>query len=349
MPSSLIDQILNMNAIRSQEFSRNHQERREFRVEHPTEIIATMCMDGRVNLRLATEIPFGLITPFRNIGGKYRVGWPMMRQSLNDLEHFANHEQTLAMLIATYHWSIADQHLGCRGFNYDRSAALASMLNFRNEVLDCYHHPRRQPILWPLVVGMETENESLVIHGQNDMFFIDLSTQRPEQADGDWLKHSLAKLFPDYPPQILNDLLPLITGNLNHLKRVQANERTKFPEHRERVLAIGQGYDWLDNDNFALIIGPCAPDLDDAIVTAAAIIRDNLQQQRIPQGGVLMVNTPYRKPWHRNGAIAQSKYLASFAAEHIGQSYPDMVDFFKLLVGVTNLNTREYEVCDQAA
>ena len=33
-------------------------------------------MDGRLNLALMTETPPGIVQPFRNIGGKFDLGWP---------------------------------------------------------------------------------------------------------------------------------------------------------------------------------------------------------------------------------------------------------------------------------
>ncbi|NWF73057.1 MAG: hypothetical protein HXY51_08495, partial [Nitrospirae bacterium] len=38
--------------------------------------IALKCMDGRLNLSVATNTPPGIIEPIRNLGGRFDLGWP---------------------------------------------------------------------------------------------------------------------------------------------------------------------------------------------------------------------------------------------------------------------------------
>jgi len=79
------------------------------------------------------------------------------------------------------------------------------------------------------------------------------------------------------------------------------------------------------------------------ILTAAQIIRENWQEGRIEQGGVLLVSTPYRFAEDRKGAMVQSKGLAALALSTITEQMPDMVDFFTPLVGVVDMETRQFE------
>src|SRR5438445_4151094 len=44
--------------------------------QHPTAFIALSCMDGRINISVATGTPAGIIVPLRNLGGRFDLGWP---------------------------------------------------------------------------------------------------------------------------------------------------------------------------------------------------------------------------------------------------------------------------------
>ena len=48
------------------------------RQAHPTEIAAFKCMDGRLDLARITMTPPGIIQPFRNVGGRFDLGWPFL-------------------------------------------------------------------------------------------------------------------------------------------------------------------------------------------------------------------------------------------------------------------------------
>lgn len=340
MPQLLKQQILDMNAAKSKEFVDNINLRRTYRGQYKTHLAATMCMDGRVNVRRAAGLPFGIVYPFRNIGGKYNVGWPLMRDSLDQWADHAHGKYHEALLMTTYHWSKTDAHLGCRGFNYDRDAAVAGIRQFRDQVASCYGKR-----IWPVLVGIETDSDALIFHGLNGEV-LDLR-EVPLDNLAAFFEKRLAEMYPDFPDVVLSDMIPLLLGNVNHLRKNGSSHQEKFLAHRERVLAIGQGFDWLDNDNFALIIGPCEPALDNAIVTAASILQSNVTEGRIDanEKGVLLISTPYRRSIDRLAAIEQSRYLAEFAMKHIGEQIPEMRDFFDPLVTIINLDDRRLEIC----
>lgn len=48
--------------------------RQRYLAEHPTAIAVLKCMDGRINIPVATNTPAGILMPFRNLGGcrRYR-------------------------------------------------------------------------------------------------------------------------------------------------------------------------------------------------------------------------------------------------------------------------------------
>jgi hypothetical protein len=39
-------------------------------------------MDGRLNLPVMTQTAVGIIQPFRNLGGKFDLGWPFFQATL---------------------------------------------------------------------------------------------------------------------------------------------------------------------------------------------------------------------------------------------------------------------------
>jgi hypothetical protein len=60
-------------------------------------------------------------------------------------------------------------------------------------------------------------------------------------------------------------------------------------EHREWVICLGRGFDWLHMPNQALIIGPYSPDLADPVRNAAGILQSNMAAGRIPSDGFLLL------------------------------------------------------------
>ena len=58
--------------------------RERYLARHPTRILVMKCMDGRIHLPHATRTPLGIITPFRNLGGIFDLGWPYLGEMLVD-------------------------------------------------------------------------------------------------------------------------------------------------------------------------------------------------------------------------------------------------------------------------
>ena len=119
------------------------------------------------------------------------------------------------------------------------------------------------------------------------------------------------------PFEMRRDLLPLLTGNLAHVRELQGVKRELDIEHREWVICIGRGFDFLHLPNTALIIGPYGPDLAAPIGTAAAIIDANRQAGRIPDDGfLLLASTPYQHSGvDRARAELKSRFLSDFAEQ----------------------------------
>jgi len=145
----------------------------------------------------------------------------------------------------------------------------------------------------------------------------------------------------------VNDLLPLLLGNLKHVETVR-HERRPIEEahHQEQVLAVGRGFDWLHLPNKALIIGPYTYDLAEPVATAAGILLSNLEAERVPsnEGFVLMTSAVYRDEAgpQKFRAIEKALSLARFSEQTIRLTVPQLRERLSILAGIVNLNTRRF-------
>jgi len=60
-------------------------------------------------------------------------------------------------------------------------------------------------------------------------------------------------------------------------------------EHRDWMICLGRGFDFLHTPNIALIIGPYRPDLADLLRKAAGIIQNSMKTRRNPDDGFLLL------------------------------------------------------------
>jgi hypothetical protein len=154
------------------------------------------------------------------------------------------------------------------------------------------------------------------------------------------------------PVQMRADLLPLLIGNLRHIADVREQaarrERELNIEHREWMICLGRGFDFLHTPNVALIIGPYSPSLDVPIRKAAGIIQANMQAGRIPDDGLLLLaSVPYEEIGvDRARAELKSRFLARFAAEVIGVEFPELASKMAMRTAVLDWRSRQLETLD---
>ncbi|MFA6551783.1 MAG: hypothetical protein WCV41_04630 [Patescibacteria group bacterium] len=313
--------------------------RRQHRGRHDTEIAALKCMDGRLNVSVCTKIPPGIIQPFRNLGGQFDVGWPFLNKLLLDWVTYVVSNGKNGVVLVTYHWSKGNQHRGCAGFNYDTEAAKSYTANLtRNIEKIC---GQRHAVIYPLHVGIETDEDALVLHGSNGNA---LNVADLTEATKDELRMHLQNCYPDMNDKMVQDILPLLSGNQHHILEVRQTQRPLNDiEHRECVLGIGRGFGWLHVLNKALLIGPFSPNLDEPIVKAAKILLDNLNEGRIPKedGVALLSSAVFRDEagFEPGFAAAKSNTLADFALSVIKSEVPELYKYLHVLKGIVNQNT----------
>lgn len=315
--------------------------RQRYGARHPTALAALKCMDGRINLSVATETPTGIIQPFRNLGGRFDLGWPHLGEVFSHYVQGVVREGRRALVFITYHFSRGDPARGCAGFNYDTEAARAHAWAIRGQMQTVFGHDH--DTVYPLVCGFETDRDALLLHGSEGRS-LEVSTLTDAEADA--LPLRLEALFPDMPQQVRADLIPVLLGNRRHARQLAGIDRELDIVHREWMICLGRGFDWLHMPNMALIVGPYSPDLSVPIGTAADIIRDNMAAGRIPPDGfLLLANVPYTEiGMDRARAELKSRFMAHFAARVIAREHPDLAAGMHLRTAVLDWRSRALEL-----
>ncbi|MCB1984799.1 MAG: hypothetical protein H6936_12480 [Burkholderiales bacterium] len=347
MPNSThgVDYLIDLNARHAQAFKDLAAERRRYRGEHPTEIAALKCMDGRLHLPVITQTTLGIIQPFRNLGGKFDLGWPFFQVIIDQWVQYAIHRGRHCLVFVTYHYARGDEHRGCRGFNYDTGAARDAAIVLKNQFVSIYG----KGAVVPIVCGIETDLDALILHGEDDNAVVDLA--KIKQSSQLEIEELLYSLYPTMPKRIIWDMMPLVRGNIRHIAEVRSSNRpVAEAEHKEWVLGVGRGFDWLHAINTAFIVGPFDPYLSVAIETAAKLLKGNIDEGRVdPNGIVLLTSAAYRDETGPEHLLAQKKalFLSKFAQDIIKAKVPDLLPHLQILTGSTNLDSRKFEVIER--
>ena len=319
--------------------------RERYLAEHPTAIAVLKCMDGRINIPVATNTPTGILMPFRNLGGIFDLGWPHLGEVLAHHVLRMTSAGRRVLFLITYHWSKGNPQRGCAGFKYNTAAAIAHTREIRQQIEQIFGSGHGT--VYPLVCGFETDEDALAIHG-TDGTVLDLSKVSTSEAVT--LEMRLADLLPDMPIQMRADLLPLLQGNLAHIAEVREqtsrHERLLDVEHREWVICIGRGFDFLHTPNLALIIGPYSPDLADPLRKAASIIESNMAAGRIPDDGfLLLASVPYDEIGvDRARAEMKANFLSRFSAKVIRHRFGALADKMTSRTAILDWRSRSLEL-----
>jgi len=319
--------------------------RERYRTLHPTAIVVLKCMDGRINIPVVTNTPLGIIQPFRNLGGMFDLGWPHLGEVLaNHVQRMVN-EGRRVLIIITYHFSKGDEQRGCAGFNCNTEAALTHTRSIKQQAEQIFG--KGHATVYPIICGFETDEDALLFHGMDDKV-LDLSTVAAEQVPS--ISQYISDLYPDMPEQMKTDLIRLIIGNLNWIGHVRKTSRQLEITHREWMICLGRGFDFLHTPNLALIIGPYSPILADPICKAAAILEANMSAGRIPEDGFLLfASVPYEEIGvDRARAELKSHFLADYAADVIRSDFPKLAEKMHRMTAVVSWRSRELNILQQS-
>ncbi|MDB5265941.1 MAG: hypothetical protein JWM39_654 [Parcubacteria group bacterium] len=336
--------ILDRNRTQSDEFCNASARlaRQQYRSVHPTEIAALKCMDGRLNLSLMTETPVGILHPYRNIGGTFDMGWPFLAQLLKEWVYVSTTKGRDCLMLMTYHYSKGDSHRGCAGHNYDTDAARAGAAELVVQAARVFGRPYRA--VHPIMVGIETDDEALVFHSEEGEAFS--LADNLDMTPGMLAQH-FAHLYPEMRERILIDLLELVKGNQRHIKKVRAANRMPIDlNHREQIIAVGRGFDWLHLPNMALIVGPYGLEWPKAVGTAGKIILSNLKEGRLdPEAGRMLLIAKLareeRGSYGWNMAEEEARFVTREAHRALLSTVPELLDNnFTIHTGVVDASTR---------
>ncbi|MBP6943125.1 MAG: hypothetical protein KBB55_03735 [Candidatus Buchananbacteria bacterium] len=338
-----LDEVIEINGRHSENFMQPEavEIRRQYRLEHPTEIAAFKCMDGRLHLAGMTQTPMGIINPWQNIGSRFNLEWLAFQQQVASWLQYCKANGRPCLAIITYHFSRGDICRGCKGFNYDTSQARAAALQLKAQFDQVFAKTKFDRAI---VCGIETDDDALILHGENGQT-IDLSTILG--ANEDDLRQLLTEFYPLMSPNMREDLLPLVKGNVAHIAEVRASNRPPVAlEHCEWIIGIGRGFDWLHMANKALIMGPFDPNLETNIEIAGDLILSNLREGRINGKVVLMSAALYRDPSDFEPALATIKAEAFYRMAYrvIDEKVPDLLPHLERAAVTVDMTTRRLKV-----
>ncbi len=349
--NTTIRKLISLNQEHSVNFINSQRSRQIYREQHPTEIGVMKCMDGRVHFPVITNTPLGIAQPWRTIGGKFDTGWPHYKETIEEWADYASSRGRNSVVFATYHFARgfagedaeAVKYRCCAGFKYDTDAAKQASFELKEQ----FHRVFLDDGLYVIQCGIETDLEALILHAENgEVWDLGEAQAMPE----DEILQKLQQMYPNIPQEVLNDILPMVVGNIEHVAKVKEDPKPAIDlEHREQVIAVGRGFDWLHTPNFALIIGPYSDEWKSAVGTAASVIKGNLEANRIDpsEGLALLVSTPYRSEgYKRRMAIEKAKYLTREAKRVIGEMAPEILPHLQVLTGVCDMNTRKMYVIE---
>ncbi|MDO9230903.1 MAG: carboxysome shell carbonic anhydrase [bacterium] len=338
---SKINLLIELNKKHSELFCSQKLERDLYRAKHPTNVVAFKCMDGRIHLPVITQTPLGIISPFRNMGGRFDLGWPLLNVSFDESVTQAVKKGSRTLVLVTYHFSKGDVHRGCAGFNYDCEESKRSTANFRDQIRRIYGVENQ--VVFPVLIGIETDKDALILHGDNGEV-VDVSTLK--KSDEESLLTIIHRLFPNMPERIVLDFLPIIAGNLNQIGETKKQKMEAQLAHGEWVLAVGKGFDWLHTPNMAMIVGPYDPNIGEPIKTAAGIIKSNWESGRIEKGIVILASALYSDAADRARTQERAIFMKKLSEDIMAKNYPEMMKYMNSIAVVVNSNTMKMEVIE---
>lgn len=342
-----IDWLIDLSKRHSQTYCtpEAYLARKRYLAKHPTMLIVLKCMDGRIHIPYATKTPLGIIQPIRNFGGMFDLGWPYLGEVLYNTVNQAIESSQRVLLLITYHFSKSDKLRGCAGFNYDHKKAEKHVFEIKKQVEHIFG--KYHQAVYPVICGFETDEDAMVLHGENKEI---LNLAESNDLSVEYWVNKLRSIYPDMPDRVIKDLVPLVKGNIEHISDVRALHRNLELDtvHREWIICIGRGFDFLHIPNMALIVGPYSPDLSGPIASAVGIIKSNMKKGMIPKDGfLLLASAPYSEIGvDRARAELKSNFLSQYASEVIIKAHPDMQKLMIKKTAVLNWHTRNLEITD---
>ncbi len=339
--STLQQRLIELNEQQSYRYTADESARRRYWAKHPTFFGCIKCMDGRVNFPLMTQTPMGLVKPFRAIGGKFQVWWPSF---LGRMRHWVEKAMSIGSrncVFVSYHYSASDHHLGCAGWKYDTESARKHAETLQQDLAFVFGDQ-----MDAVTAGVETDRDILILHGQNGDVSGEMLVGKTEED----AREMMRKAFPIMHEQTIEDLIPLLMGNARRVAELTKQPRDlKHKDHNEQVIAVGQGFDWLAEENMALIINDADPNLAESIRVAGSLVQKNLA--KMPgKDATLITSVTYHEPGlDYRQAVGRARGLLAFAKQVLRESQPDLFTSEKMhfIAAVTWEPNKKMEIVEK--
>ncbi|MEK7996169.1 MAG: hypothetical protein AAB403_20410 [Planctomycetota bacterium] len=295
------------------------------------------CADGRMrSFNRAMNIQPGMLFEMRAIGAKKDMASYPFRDRLVDwLGQGGRH---YAMLL-TYHFDCETPSLGCAGHGYDTQAARDAQVELAHDIKVGFRNR-----IHPIVAGYDTRLEEVVLHGEGGqtMRTSEIGDNRHQAMS------SLIGLFPSIPMDILEQLIPLLLHNAQHVEsNIGAGARTLIRDHQEVGVVIGRRVGWITDDPDALhaaIIEDTTLHPHTEISVGIQLLQSNLVAGRIPrdQGTFVMTCIPYfRKQDMKEASEVAARRWALMARQLVAKNAPEIASYITYLLAVICEDTRE--------
>ncbi len=333
----LVQSILELNAEQSAAYEAASFARRRYWAEHPTFFAALKCMDGRLNLSRITRMPIGLFKPYRSLGGRFEIYWPaFINMRLRAWVAKAANKASFNSIFVTYHYSASDNDaLGCTGWHQDTQAAIGHA----KELCEQLRYIFLDQVV-PIVTGIETDRDILILHGPHH----DVRGNTLMGCTNDHIHQCLGDAFGDEMPDVVRqDLVPFLSGNSEHIASLgnRPLDRSVLG-HTERILAIGQGFEWLAaGKRKALIINDSTVDLREPIETAGRILAENLKGTPEDDHALIFTNVPFEDALGQRIAHKKGPGLLKFARDVLSKTQPELWKSGRLEVLVGSTDERD--------
>ncbi len=350
MSRDLIEEVRCLNARQVRVFAEQQPNRTRRRSQHPTEIVIIQCADGRVCTATAAQVPEGIVTEMREIGGQFDPASPIFHSRLLDILRFAQSRGRQVLIWVIYHFSEEDPELGCAGHGCNRETArrcaerLTQTINV--ELLDGRHDLARA-----ITVGYETDEDVFLMHEAEGRHVVSM-TNLLDAGEGALREICLA-LYPDMSGDMIEDLIPLMAGNIRHVQEIRSSGRgPQRIDHREVMIAIGSQLGWLTrgNRNYALALSDKDPtQLPVMVQKAARLILESRYAGRIDiPHSLLFSQVPYSlvgeppelHTFLQKQALLQARRLAEVGMDAIRRAFPSDIGVFRGFIATLDRNTQ---------
>lgn len=345
-----LDYLLDLSKAHARVFAEQRPEREAYKRKHPTRKKVYKCADGRLNGALYTRTPMGILEPVRNLGGFFRLGWPALHGDLLQWYFDARKRGQRSLVFVTYHKSRGARHRGCAFFDGDDARAIASARSFKEQFDRALVSEFGRDQLCVLLMGFETDNEALVLHNERGEQ-VDLYADVVRHGSGHSFVKDLPRFFAGEHEQIINDLTPLVEGNLNHIQSVMQQSNRDLDvdaDHHEFAFLVGRGFGWLHEANTAFILGAFDITMRPRLAKVVELARKNLFEGKTDGKLVHMACAPYYEPSGYHPAIAREKAwdLHNATMDVVKETAGDILPFLDTAVAVVDMQTQQLDILD---